>query len=92
MTETKPLTPPEPILKAGVLALYDALFCTLKVRVTRVFCEPRYLGDKAVTVEFVVTSRGNIAYPPGTVERTSIHWLRMRNGAPFSLIETGVDA
>jgi hypothetical protein len=43
-------------------------------------------------VEFVVTSRGNAAYPPGTVEQSSIHWLRMRNGAPFSLIETGVDA
>jgi hypothetical protein len=70
-----------------VPALYDALFCTLKVRVTRVFCEPRYRGDKALTVEFVVTSRKNPTYPPGTVERTSIHWLRMRNGAPFSLVE-----
>lgn len=87
MAETKVPTPPESILKAGVPALYDALFCTLKVRVTRVFCEPRYLGDKSLTVEFVVTSRSNVAYPQGTVERTSIHWLRMRNGAPFSLVE-----
>lgn len=85
---TKPLTPPEPILKAGVLALYDALFCTLKVRVLRVFSEPRYLGDRSVTIEFVVTSRGNVAYPPGTVERCSQHWLRMRSGAPFTEIET----
>jgi hypothetical protein len=80
------MTPTEPVLRVGALALYDGLFCTVKVRITRVW----YVEEARVRrlrVEFVVTSRNNLAFPAGTVEESSIHWLRQRDGAPFDTVE-----
>lgn len=80
------MAPTESVLRVGTLALYDGLFAMLKVRVTRVWYEEEGRVRRP-RVEFVVTSRKSTAFPPGTVEQSSIHWMRARDGAPFTSIE-----
>jgi hypothetical protein len=80
------MAPTESVLRVGTLALYDGLFAMLKVRVTRVWYEEEGRVRRP-RVEFVVTSTKSTAYPRGSVEQSSIHWLRQRNGAPFDVVE-----
>jgi hypothetical protein len=84
------VTPQEPVLRAGTLALYDGLFAMVKVRITRVWYEEELVGRRPLRrprVEFMVTSTKSVAFPRGTVEQSSIHWIRQRNGAAFDTIE-----
>lgn len=69
-------------IEVGTLALYDALFETLKVKVTAI--EADQYGR--ITIVAKVTSRKSKSWPVGSETRSSIHWLRQHNGAPFDSI------